>query len=488
MDNYAIADQFSLLAKLMDIHGENAFKSKSYSVAAFNIEQLASPLAETDRKTIPGLKGIGDSTAKKIFEILDTGKLSALEELIRKTPPGILDMLQIKGLGPKKIATIWKEMGIETIGELLYACQENRLLLYKGFGEKTQQQVRTAIEFFLRHQGQFLFAELEAGASLLLKHLQEAFPMHQSLFTGAYRRQSPTLERLDLVTTVPANDLIAWLSKHGFEMREQSVTEIRCQAGEGAPLLFHLAAAEQFGTDLFRTTATEKFLEAWQQAGHVIPEHAAMEHAIFRQAGVASIAPCLREDGRFIARAKTSSLPALIRDTDIRGIIHSHSDWSDGTHTLEAMARACIEQGLEYLVISDHSKAAFYAKGLTEDRVLAQQELIRKLNDTLKPFRIFSSIECDILGDGSLDYADDVLASFDLVIASIHSNLRMTPEKAMQRLLGAVQNPYTTILGHPTGRLLLSREGYPVDHTALIDACVAHQVVIEINAHPRRAA
>ena len=150
------------------------------------------------------------------------------------------------------------------------------------------------------------------------------------------------------------------------------------------------------------------------------------------------------------------------------------------------MARACIERGLEYMVISDHSKSAFYAKGLTEDRVRAQQELIHKLNDTLRPFRIFSSIECDILGDGSLDYADDILAGFDLVIASIHSNLRMTPEKAMQRLLGAIHNPYTTILGHPTGRLLLSREGYPVDHAALIDACVKQQVVIEINAHPRR--
>jgi DNA polymerase (family 10) len=176
----------------------------------------------------------------------------------------------------------------------------------------------------------------------------------------------------------------------------------------------------------------------------------------------------------------------LIRDGDIRGIIHSHSDWSDGSNTLEEMARACMAQGFEYLVISDHSKSAFYAKGLSEDRIRAQQELIRTLNEKLHPFRIFSSIECDILGDGSMDYSDEVLATFDLVIASVHSNLKMTREKAMQRLLGAIRNPYTTILGHPTGRLLLSREGYPVDHSAMIDACVEQGVVIEINAHPRR--
>jgi DNA polymerase (family 10) len=486
MDNYAIADQFSLLAKLMDIHGENAFKSKSYAVAAFNIEQLPQPLADTSRAEIGSLKGIGESTAKKIFEIIDTGRLSALDELIRKTPPGVLDMLQIKGLGPKKIATIWKEMGVETIGELLYACQENRLLLFKGFGEKTQQQVKTAIEFFLRHQGQFLYAELEAGANQLIKSLSEAFPGHEAQTTGAFRRQATTLEQLDCIVTIPADLLRPWLHDKGFSVEADTTSGIRCRAGEGAPIQIHLSTEALFGAALFTTTATEAFRQAWQDRGYTIPETAASEEDVFREAGISYIEACLREDGRFIPLAASSALPKLIRDADIRGIIHSHSDWSDGSDTLEAMARACIAQGLEYLVISDHSKSAFYAKGLTEDRVLAQQKLIRALNETLKPFRIFSSIECDILGDGSLDYADDVLAGFDLVIASIHSNLRMTPEKSMQRLLGAVRNPYTTILGHPTGRLLLSREGYPVDHDALIEACVAQQVVIEINAHPRR--
>lgn len=486
MDNYAIADQFSLLAKLMDIHGENAFKSKSYAVAAFNIEQLPAPLSTLPREKIAGLKGIGDSTARKIFEILDTGKLQALEDILRKTPAGVLDMLQIKGLGPKKIATVWKEMGIESIGELLYACQENRLLLYKGFGEKTQQNVRQAIEFFLQHQGHFLYAEVEGLAEKLTAALRRQFPDDQTEPTGPYRRQCLTLDGLDYLTTIDAAKLSAWLTANGFTIQEESASTIRCQGTELPRLRFDCATAAEFGTRLFLSTATPAFLDAWQeQVPGSIPTLSA-EKELFTQSNLPYIVPALREDGRFLASARQQALPNLIQQGDIRGIIHSHSDWSDGTHSLEAMARACIEQGFEYLVISDHSKSAFYARGLSEERILAQQALIRELNTRLAPFRIFSSIECDILGDGSMDYSDDVLAGFDLVIASVHSNLKMSEEKAMQRLIGAVTNPYTTILGHPTGRLLLSRDGYPVDHSLLIDACVAHQVVIEINAHPRR--
>ena len=485
MDNYAIADQFSLLSKLMDIHGENSFKSKSYSIAAYNIEQLPAQLADLPREKIAALKGIGDSTARKIFEILDTGRLSLLEEIVLKTPPGVLDMLQIKGLGPKKIATVWKEMGIESIGELLYACQENRLLLFKGFGEKTQQNVREAIEFFLRHQGQFLYAELSAYADAVASRIRIDFPGELTSTAGAIRRQCLTLEQLEWVTTIPADALTAWLQAAGYSIEQKTGASILCNAPERAPMEFHLASKDSFGSALFEKTAGAAFLDAWSAEKLPLPV-AASEEALFSEAGIPFIEPCLREDGRCISQARKGPMPRLIRDGDIRGIIHSHSDWSDGSNTLEEMARACMEQRFEYLVISDHSKSAFYAKGLSEERIRAQQELIRTLNEKLHPFKIFSSIECDILGDGSMDYSDEVLATFDLVIASVHSNLKMTREKAMQRLLGAIRNPYTTILGHPTGRLLLSREGYPVDHSAMIDACVENGVIIEINAHPRR--
>ena len=194
----------------------------------------------------------------------------------------------------------------------------------------------------------------------------------------------------------------------------------------------------------------------------------------------------MREDPKVIDKARKAPLPTLIRVSDIKGIIHSHSNWSDGLNTVEDMAKACIEQGFEYLVISDHSKSAFYANGLSEERIREQHKYVDELNVRLAPFHIFKSIECDILNDGRLDYSDQILSTFDLVIASVHANLKMNLEKAMSRLLGAIQNPHTRILGHPTGRLLLSRAGYPVDHQTLIDACAVHGVVIELNAHPRR--
>ncbi|MBU9936083.1 MAG: PHP domain-containing protein, partial [Ferruginibacter sp.] len=210
------------------------------------------------------------------------------------------------------------------------------------------------------------------------------------------------------------------------------------------------------------------------------------DQPIFTQAGISYIPACLREMPTIIDRAKKAPLPDLIQPFDIRGIIHSHSNWSDGSNTLEEMALAAKAQGLEYLVISDHSKSAFYANGLNEERIKAQHQLVDELNSKLAGFKIFKSIESDILYDGSLDYSNSILSTFDLVIASVHSILSMTEEKAMQRLIAAIENPYTTILGHMTGRLLLSRKGYPVDHKKIVDACAANKVVIELNAHPSR--
>jgi len=486
MDNYAIADQFTLLSKLMDIHGDNGFRAKSYATAAYNIEQLPVQLSETDRGTMAQLKGIGDSTARKIAEILDTGRMKALDELIEKTPPGVVAMLQVKGLGPKKISTIWKEMGIESIGELLYACQENRLLLYKGFGAKTQQNVREAIEFLLRHQDRFLYAELEAFAEALSARLNSEWPDHRSEPAGAYRRQCPEMDRLEFVTTIPLTELETAFRASDTDLFTRSGEQrMEWKGAEQVPVVFYFTPPASFGTTLFNTSASAEFLEAWNAGGLSVPV-TETESDIFYGAGMVSIPPCLRESGDVIGRAVSGDLPSLIVPEDIRGIIHTHSNWSDGSDTIEAMAKGAMERGWEYLVISDHSKSAFYANGLSADRIRAQHQYIDELNAKLHPFRIFKSIEADILNDGALDYDDEILASFDLVIASVHSNLKMQAEKAMMRLMRAIENPFTTILGHPTGRLLLSRNGYPIDHEKIIDACVANQVAIEINAHPRR--
>jgi DNA polymerase (family X) len=486
MDNYTIADQFSLLAKLMDIHGENGFRAKSYATAAYNIEQLTVQLASTDRAQIPGLKGIGDSTAKKIAEILDTGRMKALEDLIGKTPPGVIAMMQVKGLGPKKISTIWKEMGIESTGELLYACQENRLLMYKGFGAKTQQNVREAIEFLLRHQDRFLYAELEELVQNLLARLQSEWPTHRSEPTGAFLRQCPEMDRIEIVTTIPLADLESILKTEADDRFIQTGEErLEWKRNEQPLVVFYGTPASSFGTTLFRTSGSSAFLDAWTANGFAVSD-TSEESDLFYQAGVITIPPCLRESAAVIEQARNGNIPALIVPEDVRGIIHTHSNWSDGSHTIEEMAAGCIEKGYEYLVISDHSRAAQYAGGLSIERIIEQHAVINALNKKIAPFRIFKSIECDILGDGSLDYPDEVLESFDLVIVSVHSNLKMTEEKAMSRLLKAIEHPCTTILGHPTGRLLLSRPGYPVDHLQLIEACAKHGVAIEINAHPRR--
>lgn len=485
-DNYAIADQFNLLSKLMDIHQENSFKSKSYATAAFNIEKLPVQLAEMPTEELAGLKGIGTSTANKIIEIRTLGKIKILEELIAKTPTGVLEMMNIKGLGPKKISTIWKEMGIENIGELLYACHENRLLHYKGFGEKTQKHVADSISFFLKHQGHFLFAEIEEYALQILNSLEKTFVAHRWILVGDFKRQMPTLEKLQILTDAPA----ALIKNSMINIGLEHITEVEStnifKGTEPIAIEIISSKKQNFAAKMFELNASQDFYNQWVSEFPCVLENMENEEAFFTSAGVNFIPPFLRERPEIIEFAKHNTLNEIIQTTDIKGIIHAHSDWSDGLQSIEEMAEACINHQFEYLVISDHSKSAFYANGLSEERVKAQHLYIDELNQTYASFKIFKSIECDILHDGSLDYSDNLLSTFDLVIASIHANLKMSREKAMQRILKALEHPYTRILGHPTGRLLLSREGYPIDHEKVIDACIANKVVIEINAHPRR--
>jgi DNA polymerase (family X) len=488
MDNYTIAENFSLLSKLMDIHGENSFKARVYSAAAFTIEKLPFPLATTPPDKISSIKGIGESTDKKISELLETGQLGVLNELIGKTPPRVLEMLNIKGLGPKKIQTVWKEMGIESIGELLYACTENRLTLFKGFGEKTQQNVKEAIEFYQSKQGHFLFAEAEAIFPQINQYLQKLFSPEKVHVTGGYRRQSLTIEEMEFVI-LEEKDLIKpkFQTAQPPELLEENEHSLLYKLKNGLHLRLYTGHGSMEDR-LFNSSGSEGFLAVFHKTfpGLKYSEDALDDENIFKQAGIPVIPPCMREKASVIERAKNKQVPVLIQPGDIKAIIHSHSKWSDGTNTLEEMAEECIQKGFEYLVISDHSRSAGYANGLNEERIREQHRQIDQLNEKYKPFRIFKSIECDILNDGSLDYSDQILSTFDLVITSVHSNLKMTEEKAMMRLLRAIENPYTTILGHMTGRLLLSRNGYPVDHKKIIDACAAHHVVIELNAHPRR--
>lgn len=485
MDNYAIADNFSLLAKLIDIHGDNSFKAKSYASAAFTIEKLPVQLSTLQTGKISDLRGIGASIAKKIVEQLETSRLSELDSYIIKTPVGLFEMLKIKGLGPKKIATVWKELEIENIGELLYACNENRLLLYKGFGEKNQQSIKTSIEFYLNNQGHYLFSQIEEFATAFTKRIETGLSF-TFLPTGDFRRHAEVIHKLEWVTDIDQPTLVTWLSENEYTIQEKE-SFLEAKGTENVTMHFFLTSSSSMYNKLFETTGSPEFLNAWQQTFTYLGNaEIKKEEDIFSEKQVTFIPPFLREQAAIITKAQANNIPNVIEVSDIKGIIHTHSNWSDGSNTIEEMARGAIAKGFEYLVISDHSKSAFYANGLYPDRINAQHQLIRELNEELAPFKIFKSIESDILNNGSLDYDESVLSTFDLVIASVHSNLKMSEEKAMSRLLAAIANPYTTILGHMTGRLLLSRNGYPVNYKNIIDACAKYNVVIELNAHPRR--
>ena len=470
----------------MDIHGENAFKIKSYSNAAYTLDRINDPLDAMTPAQIAGIRGIGDALAQKIVDLLATKKLQILEDYIEKTPAGILEMLKIKGLGPKKIITIWKELGIESIGELLYACEENRLVNYKGFGAKTQQSIQESLNYYLQNQGSFLYQQVQEIVAQIENALSLQFPKDQHQVSGHYKRQMETLDYLDIVTTTSKETLSDWLASKGFIL-DTTNEYLSCKGPDQFELRWYFVAESNFFIQEFRLACSPEFWMAWQQLPNFDAQAAFhSELAIFEQVQIPFIPSAQREAPSIIQLAKTKGLNSTIQVSDIKGIIHSHSTWSDGLHTIEQMAVAAKAQGLEYLVISDHSKSAFYANGLQEDRIRAQHKEIDALNKKLAPFVIFKSIESDILNDGSLDYPDEILDLFDLVIASVHSNLKMTEEKAMMRLMHAIENPYTSILGHATGRLLLSRKGYPINHQAIIKACAANDVVIELNAHPRR--
>ncbi|GBL35871.1 DNA polymerase/3'-5' exonuclease PolX [Filimonas sp.] len=489
MTNSDISDVFSLLSKLMDIHDENSFKSKTYANAAFQIDRLPNELSDLPRTAIASQKGVGESIAKKIFELLDTGELMQLNELIEKTPEGILDLLKIKGIGPKKISTIWKELGVESPGELLYACNENRLINYKGFGAKSQQSIKEALEFYFSNQERYLYAAIAPIARQLEQFFKRLFSDDWVSITGAFKRQCDIIDELEFVILSPIEMILEALSTNEhFTLEKEEDNALYYKFQGCIHITLYSCEEENQQQLLFFTTGTAEFNDAFDAAFPDMEYNTedAGDESFFEAAGIQYIAPCLREEAGIIELAKEHAIPELIQASDIKGIIHNHSTWSDGQFSIEEMAKACREKGYEYLVMSDHSVTSFYANGLSVERIRQQQEEIDRLNDKLHPFKIFKSIECDILGDGRLDYEKDVLATFDLVITSIHQNLKMTEEKAMMRLMGAITNPYTRILGHPTGRLLLSRKEYPIDHKQLIDACKEHKVVIEINANPRR--
>lgn len=495
MTNSEIVDLLELTGRLMELHEQDAFRTRAFTSAAFNLDKSTADLANLSVEELVKLPGVGKSVAHKIREIAETGHLTDLDELLAQTPSGVLDMFRIKGLGIKKIGTLWRESGIDNLTDLQQACETGQIAKIKGFGKATEDKILVALEFLQEQKGKVRMDKGAMIANLLHDELTRHFERVE--ISGQIRRKAQEVDTVQLL--VQTNDPVsAMLTLNGLPNLAQNRPESSPFAWRGRMDGFDVAVelllhpAEQMDRQLFIQSAAVPHLQQVGAGGVSLLQAAytgqdASETAIYERAGLPFIVPEMREDDfafRWAARHRSDE---LVTWDDLRGTLHNHSKWSDGRQTVADMGNYCRELGLTYFGIADHSKTASYAGGLDAERVRQQQVEIDGLNAGYSTdFRIFKGIESDILGDGSLDYDDATLATFDYVVASVHQTLTMSLEKAMSRLMRAIENPYTTILGHPTGRLLLAREGYPIDHKVIIDACAEHNVVIEINASPYR--
>ncbi len=483
MTNSDLADILKLYADLSELHNGNPFKIKSFAAASFRIDKMPEPLFGKSLQELEAMEGVGKSIAQKIHEICSTNSFNELTELIEATPEGVRDIMRIKGIGPKKVAIIWKEIGVESIGELLYACKENRLAQFKGFGLKTQEAIIKQIEFIFVSANKFHYAKAYPIALKLLSILEEFETIEKVELSGEIRRKLEILTEIELLVSTDdeASFREEWLHFFGEDENEEQIKF------EGYPIQLTIAHPGEFVMKQFERGSSIEHFNAIMARFEPKSLDFKSETEIYEAIRLPFIISEYRENRGEIEKAIANKLPKFIEYSDLKGPLHNHSTWSDGLHTIETMANYCIDKGYEYLGMADHSKSAFYASGLSEEKVILQQAEIAKLNQKYAgKFKIFAGIECDILYDGQMDYSNEILKTFDYVVASVHSVLKMTEEKAMSRLIRAIENPYTTILGHPTGRLLLMREGYPIDHKKIIDACAANHVIMELNANPYR--
>lgn len=479
MTNDEIATILGNYGKLLALHGGNSFQVGAYQAASFNIKKkITTPLNALTENELRDIPQIGKSVVGKIVELNEKGSFEAYIDMLSKTPAGVVEMLNIRGLGPKKVQLIWEEMGIETVGELLDACRQNRLANTKGFGAKTQAQVLESIEFSLVSKDKIHWAKADKIVLQVNEAMDKMFSSTDYQWVGTYARKCQAVDKLELLINNAYKRVAKMnLGNLGLPLEEQEDDTFKTYFNGDFPIVV------RFSEDMVWDTYTHTTPQAIQDKLKLENEPSTTEVELFEGNQLEYIVPELREIEN---QDWFQEQVALIEYEDLKGCVHNHTNYSDGLNTLSEMAGACIENKWEYFGVSDHSQTAAYAGGLKEEEVLKQWKEIDQLNAKYSDFKIFKSIESDILSDGSLDYPEEILKGFDFVVASIHSNLKMDEEKAMMRLIKAIENPYTRILGHLTGRLLLMRDGYPVNHSKIIDACAANNVVIELNAHPYR--
>jgi len=473
--NSEIVYKVKLLSNLLELHNDNPFKIRSLQNAYSTLKKVVDPIGQMDKDYLGSLPGIGKSIAQTIADIAADGTSKELDILLEKTPEGIVEMFNIKGIGPKKIAQFWHGMGLMSVGELVYYCTENRLKDAKGFGEKSQNDILEKAMLYLSSRDKWLYARIEAPLAEFEDAMRDSGILQYQLTGQAYRCEQ-IVE--DVHYIVEADDWPPYIENFEAESGDDNmVTGIfKEQLRMRLSLCLDDVRSEAFVESFSEKVDIDSLFDRSR-----IPQ-AVEEEEIFGSLGLRYIPRELRWD-QDLCRLNPSG---LIDHGDIRGVVHCHTTYSDGIHTVREMCAYAREQGYEYIAITDHSQSAFYANGLIVERVLQQHREIDQVAAEFPDLKIFKSIESDILNDGRLDYEDEFLERFDFVIGSVHSVLNMDVERATDRLVRAIEHPSMHMLGHMTGRLLLARKGYPLHVGKIIDACVANGVAIELNANPQR--
>jgi DNA polymerase (family 10) len=497
----AILDEIGFL---LELRGENPFKVRAYHNAARAIETLEGNLEEVVRKgALRETKGIGEALNKKVSQLVTTGSLPYYEELKESIPAGLKEMVRIPQLGPKKVKALSEQLGIATVGELEYACQENRLVDLPGFGAKTQEKILQGIEAIKRYAGRFLYGEVVSLAEEFTRSVEGVEGVLKASLASSMRRKKEVVKDVDLVVAIDDGGAVGerLLSLPQIEeVLVQGETEIRVRLLSGIPADLRMVSPKEFPFTLHHLTGSKEHnivLRGRAKAmGMKINEYGLFagerpipcqgEEEIYRALGLPFIPSELREGRGEIEAAAQGELPDLVTAGEIRGTFHIHTAYSDGSNTISSLVEEAQRLGLSYLGIADHSRSAPYAGGLSEDAIKRQHEEIDTINRELKGLRIFKGIEVEILPDGTLDYDDEILTSFDFVIGAVHSHFHMGEGEMTHRIIRAMENPHLTMLGHPTGRLLLAREPYLLDVKAVIEAASQFGVCLELNANPHR--
>ncbi|MGA9532837.1 MAG: DNA polymerase/3'-5' exonuclease PolX [Anaerolineales bacterium] len=507
MTNHEIAQVFAQIASLLAIKGESRFRIIAYERAAETIENLGRELSDIEQAgELQDIPGVGEAIASKIEELLATGELTYFQNLQQEVPLTLVDVMKVNGVGPKKAALFWKELGINDLEELQAAAEDGRLADLPGMGERSQERILEGIASLRRHQtGRRLLGEALPAADAILENLRSLPEVEQAEAAGSLRRRRETIGDLDLLVASDSPEPVMDRFVNGGEVNEirgQGQTKSSVVLKNGLRVQLWVHPPDRFGSALQYATGSKehnvRLRELAQQNGLSLSEHGykteageeilcKTEREVYGALDLPWIPPELREDRGEIEAAQTQDLPHLIELDDLRGDLHAHSDWSDGRATIEQMVRGAIELGYDYLVISDHSRSLGVANGLSVERLREQRKVIDDLQQQVgDAIYLLQGSEVEILADGTLDFPDEVLAELDLVVASLHTSLKQPRDVITERLLNAVRNPHVDIIGHPTGRLIGRRDPGDLDMDRIFAAAAEYGTALEINASPER--